>query len=567
MFVDEASITVRGGDGGNGCLSFRREKFIPRGGPDGGDGGDGGSVYLEADPGVSTLLAFRYRREFRAERGRHGQGSNKSGRSGEDLIVRVPVGTVVADEDGLRLLADLSEPGGRWLAAGGGHGGRGNARFATSTNRAPRRHEQGQPGERRALRLELKLLADVGLIGFPNVGKSTLISRISAARPKIAEYPFTTLEPHLGVVDRGDYRSFVVADIPGLVEGAHRGAGLGDRFLRHVERCRLLLHLVDATVEEPPIDKRLEAIDRELRSYRPELAARPQIVVLTKADALHDRDAALRERARLVERTGGGLLISSHSGEGLDLLIGEVSKRLDELVDPPAVASPDVRVGVLGGTFDPVHLGHLRIAEQVRDTLGLESVLLLPSAVPPHKSPPRLAPAEHRQAMLELALADRRRLELSTVELQSGGVCFTIDTLRRLSEQRPGVGLLFVLGMDGLVELQTWRDYGQLLAEFDLLALDRPGLRLAEVRSRLDPAVRDRLHELPTDPHSAAAALRLPADGGRVFHLELPTIAISSSGVRARVADGRSLDSLVPEPVAEYIQRHRLYRGEDESCP
>ena len=331
MFIDEASITVRGGDGGNGCLSFRREKYIPRGGPDGGDGGGGGSVHLVADPSVSTLLAFRYRREFRADRGRHGQGSNKSGRSAEDLIIAVPVGTVVKDGDGLRQLADLSHRGDRWLAARGGHGGRGNARFATSTNRAPRRHEDGWAGTQQALRLELKLLADVGLIGFPNVGKSTLISRISAARPKIADYPFTTLEPQLGVVDRGEYRSFVVADIPGLIEGAHRGAGLGDRFLRHVERCRLLLHLVDATVTDPPITDRLDAIDHELRSYRPELADKSQIVVLTKADALHDRASVLREQASCAERGDTCLLVSSQSGEGLDRLIGEVSTRLDAL--------------------------------------------------------------------------------------------------------------------------------------------------------------------------------------------------------------------------------------------
>src|SRR5262245_32321808 len=290
MFVDEATITVFGGDGGNGCLSFRREKFVPRGGPDGGDGGHGGSVILVADPHVTTLLAFRYKTIFRAERGRHGEGANKSGRSGKNVEVRVPVGTVVS-EDGGSVLVDLSRPGQTFEAAHGGRGGRGNARFKTATNRAPRRHEPGQPGEIRTLRLELKLLADVGLIGLPNAGKSTLISRISAARPKIADYPFTTLSPNLGVVDRGGDRSFVVADIPGLIEGAHRGAGLGHRFLRHVERCRLLLHLVDPASPERSALADIRTVNEELRLYRASLARKPQILVLTKADAVQDRHA------------------------------------------------------------------------------------------------------------------------------------------------------------------------------------------------------------------------------------------------------------------------------------
>lgn len=236
MFLDEARITVKAGDGGNGCLAFRREKFVPRGGPSGGDGGRGGHVYLESTLRHNTLIQFRYNRIFKAERGRHGEGSNRHGRDGEDLIIQVPVGTIVYENDTNELIYDFTQPGERILVCQAGRGGRGNAQFATSTNRAPRRFEHGFPGEQRNLRLELKLLADVGLVGFPNVGKSTLISRISSAKPKIADYPFTTLEPNLGVVELDNYQSFVVADIPGLIEDAHLGHGLGIQFLRHIER-------------------------------------------------------------------------------------------------------------------------------------------------------------------------------------------------------------------------------------------------------------------------------------------------------------------------------------------
>src|SRR5215467_8302455 len=245
QFLDRAKIVVKGGDGGNGVTAFRREKFVPRGGPSGGDGGRGGSVYMEATEQLNTLLQFRFNPEFRAGRGLHGEGSNRHGRDGDDVVILVPVGTLITDTETSELIHDFSTSGERITIAAGGRGGRGNSQFATSTNRAPRRHEEGKPGEVKALTMELKLIADVGLVGFPNVGKSTLISRVSAARPKVADYPFTTLEPHLGVVSFGDYRTFVIADIPGLIEGAHAGAGLGDRFLKHVERTRLLLHLID----------------------------------------------------------------------------------------------------------------------------------------------------------------------------------------------------------------------------------------------------------------------------------------------------------------------------------
>ena len=332
MFVDEVDIHVIAGDGGNGCLSFRREKFVPRGGPDGGDGGPGGSIYIVAAPRKNTLVDFRFHPEFKAERGQHGQGANRTGSTGRDLDIEVPIGTLVfpldAADGASEPLADLATDGQRILIARGGRGGRGNARFVSSTNRAPRRVEPGQPGEERRLRLQLKLLADVGLIGFPNAGKSTLISRISAARPKIASYPFTTLTPNLGVVTLSGDRSFVVADVPGLIEGAHEGHGLGDRFLRHIERTKVLVHLVDvsgASGRDPLED--FDVIQRELRLFSPAVAAKPQIVTANKVDALDDagRRDALTDLRQHVEGLGYAFhAISGVTGEGLPPLLEAV---------------------------------------------------------------------------------------------------------------------------------------------------------------------------------------------------------------------------------------------------
>src|SRR5246127_508994 len=291
MFIDEAKIKVKAGDGGNGCMAFRREKFVPRGGPSGGDGGRGGDVVMESSERHNTLIHFRFNPEHKAERGRHGEGSQRTGREGEDVVLKVPVGTIVYDEATGEKVFDFSRPDERMVIARGGRGGRGNARFATSTHQAPRECEPGRPGEERVLRMELKLLADVGLVGYPNVGKSTLISRISAARPKIADYPFTTLEPNLGVVAVGEEPeviSFVVADIPGLIEGAHHGAGLGTQFLRHVERTRLLVHLIDVSDNGRPNPvKDFEVIMNELESFGAGLEKKPMIVVASKIDAVN----------------------------------------------------------------------------------------------------------------------------------------------------------------------------------------------------------------------------------------------------------------------------------------
>lgn len=331
MFLDRVKIRIKAGDGGNGVTAFRREKFVPRGGPSGGDGGVGGSVWLEATEGLNTLLHLRYNPEHKAERGRHGEGSNRYGKDGEDHVVRVPVGTQVFDTETNELLFDFTEPGQRYLAAKGGKGGWGNAHFATPTRRAPKFHYMGRPGDERELQLELKLIADVGLVGFPNAGKSTLISVISAAKPKIADYPFTTLEPNLGVVDMGDFRTFVVADIPGLIEGASDGAGLGDRFLRHVERTKLILHLVDVSSlsGRDPV-KDYEIINRELSRYDADLGARPQIVVATKIDAL-DEPQRLDKLKRRAKKDGKVFFaISSVTNSGVKELVNAVSVSLTE---------------------------------------------------------------------------------------------------------------------------------------------------------------------------------------------------------------------------------------------
>ena len=335
-FIDEAIITVQSGDGGSGCVSFRREKYVPKGGPDGGDGGKGGDVILVATAGRRTLYPFRFRREFAAERGAGGQGRQKSGRSGQDLVIELPPGTIVRDADSGDIVKDFSVAGESFIIARGGRGGKGNTHFKSSTHRTPRFAQPGGPGELKRLQLELKLLADVGIVGLPNAGKSTLISVVSSARPKIADYPFTTLVPNLGVVKAGNHEPFVMADIPGLIEGAHAGTGLGIRFLRHVERTRLLVHLIDAGGIDP--ENPLEAFDtvnREMALYSPALARKPQVVALNKLDLTGTEERARAFKAALGKRRKVHL-VSAATNLGVAQLLADVCRRLDRLAHESA---------------------------------------------------------------------------------------------------------------------------------------------------------------------------------------------------------------------------------------
>jgi GTP-binding protein len=331
-FIDEATIEVHAGDGGNGCVSFRREKYIPFGGPDGGDGGDGGSIYLEAESAMNTLVDFRHNRRFSAERGQNGMGSNRTGKSGADLVIKVPLGTLVHEEDTGELIGDLRHPGERLLVARGGFHGLGNTRYKSSTNRAPRQSKPGAPGEVRHLRLELRLLADVGLLGMPNAGKSTLIRAVSSARPKVADYPFTTLYPNLGVVRVGELRSFVMADVPGLIEGAAQGAGLGMQFLKHLSRTRLLLHLVDvSTMADPVAD--IAVILKELEQFSPQLAARERWLVLNKLDLVAPEEREHRCQS-IIDASGWRGPVYRISGlrqEGTDTLMRDAMSYLERV--------------------------------------------------------------------------------------------------------------------------------------------------------------------------------------------------------------------------------------------
>ncbi|HEY3250023.1 MAG TPA: GTPase ObgE [Ignavibacteria bacterium] len=336
MFIDSAKITIKSGDGGNGCISFRREKYVPKGGPNGGDGGKGGDVIFKADNSLSTLVDFRYKRIYKAQNGQHGSGGDKTGRNGKDIVIKVPVGSIIKDSGTGQILTDLTKNGEEYAAAKGGKGGKGNARFATATNQAPRYAEDGQKGEEKEVEIELKLLADVGLVGLPNAGKSTLISKISAAKPKIADYPFTTLVPNLGIVRYKDFQSFVVADIPGLIEGAHLGKGLGIRFLKHIERTKILVFLIDSTLipfkEEKTEDYKI--LINEIRSYDKRMLDKPRIICFTKVDALTDKHKKDLTKIKFVEKKKKGasdlqikipvLKISAISGENLQKLLDEI---------------------------------------------------------------------------------------------------------------------------------------------------------------------------------------------------------------------------------------------------
>jgi GTPase len=343
LFVDQVRVTIKAGKGGNGCVSFRREYRVPKGGPDGGRGGDGGSVYFVSDASVSSLSWFRFHPDLKAKNGGHGEGSHRQGKRGADLRLRVPVGTVVKEKDSDEVLFDFIRPGQIFEAARRGRGGRGNASFATSTRQAPRESRPGTPGEEKELSLELKLIADVGLVGFPNAGKSTLISKISAARPLIADYPFTTLTPNLGVVDIGEYRSFVVADIPGLVEGAHLGQGLGVRFLRHIERTKMLVHLVDVspyTGRDPVED--YQVIMKELRAFNPEVAARPQVLAANKVDLLgKDKSRLTRIKKLAAGKKIPFFAISAIKEEGLRPLIEALARGLARLGEGSGEGGPE----------------------------------------------------------------------------------------------------------------------------------------------------------------------------------------------------------------------------------
>lgn len=342
MFVDQVNVTVRAGKGGSGCLSFRRERGVPHGGPDGGRGGDGGSIYFESTRSVNSLAFFRYHPINKAKRGRHGEGGNRQGKRGEDLILKVPVGTMVKPKDGDEILFDFVTPGQKYLAARGGKGGLGNAAFASSTRQAPRFRQEGREGEELELTLELKLIADIGLVGFPNVGKSTLISRLSAAKPVIADYPFTTLAPNLGVVDVDEMRSFVIADIPGLIEGAHKGQGLGVRFLKHIERTRLLVHIVDVSpyIERDPV-RDFNTVMKELHAFNPDLAGRSQILVANKIDLLPALSPRIESLKDLADEKGMRFLaVSALKKTGLKPLLSAMIdglKLLDEKTDRNAI--------------------------------------------------------------------------------------------------------------------------------------------------------------------------------------------------------------------------------------
>ena len=580
MFHDRAHIHALAGRGGDGGLSFRREKYVPKGGPDGGDGGRGGDVVVHVDPSLRDLSAFRRIKHVKAGKGGNGRGSKKHGADGDDAELRVPVGTQLIDGDG-RVVADLTSPNGRVVVARGGQGGRGNARFATPTRQTPRFAETGLPGNEIDLELRLKLVVDAALAGFPNAGKSSLLRRISNAKPKVADYPFTTLEPVLGVVDGPEERQLTVADVPGLIEGAADGAGLGHQFLAHLERARLLVHVLDAS--EPDLEERFRTIDRELAEYGAGLDARPQLVVLNKIDLVGatptfalDDDRVLRVVATSCA-TGAGIAELKlalfelcpvepplpASDEALPEFLDYTPKRPTWAALPHSPHRPRLPrrrhaatagrargrsarprdkawrarggrrggarmavTGILGGVFDPPHDGHVALGRTAVRALRLSELLVLVVAEPGHKH--ATTPAQTRLELTRLAFED---LPEAVVELDEHAR--TVDSL----EARRPADAYFVLGSDELAAFETWKSPERVLELVRLAVAMRPGVDRAEVES-----VRRRL-----------------AAPDRIVEFDMDPVPVSSSEIRARVARGEPIADWVPARVADAIARLGLY--------
>ncbi len=607
-------------------VGFRREMYVPFGGPDGGDGGRGGNVIVRADRSTDSLRYYQQRKIFRAENGHNGAGRQKHGKDGKDVVLAVPPGTMIfTEEDGNRMkLADLEKDGDKVVIAEGGKGGWGNVHFKSSTNQAPRIALRGEKGEEKTIRLEMRIIADAGIIGYPNAGKSTLLARASAAKPKVAGYPFTTLEPVLGVVETG-MDSFVMAEIPGLIEGAHLGKGLGHDFLQHAMRTKIFIHMVDGTSGTPAED--MMKVNGELAMFDASLAQKPQIVAVNKIDLpeVKEKLKSLKE-----EFSGAGIrahYVSAATGEGVDGLMAEAMKVLkaqqaeakkvelpvkvfrpqpredrvkvaregdvwvvkaswlDRLIAGGGATAEELRgqlnqqlsrlgaektleragvkagdkircgdlmwewssagkggkkTGILGGTFDPVHKGHIMMAKEAKESLELDEVLMIPAGQPMSKKNEIITPAKHRLEMLKLAVEGIPYLKISTIEIEREGPSYTADTLAQLREKsKGGDELYFILGWDCLAQLPTWHEPSRIISMCTLVAVPRPG------------HAKPRLRQLEAN---------LPGITKKVVFLDKPKVDISATGIREMAVMGESIEQLVPKPVAEYIKKNKLYK-------
>ncbi len=551
MFIDRVVVRLEGGKGGDGCISFRREKFVPKGGPDGGNGGDGGSIYLVSDEGVDSLVYFRFRPIIKAKRGEHGKGSNKNGKRGEDIYLKVPVGTVVKDKETGEILFDFHSPHMVYLAVAGGKGGRGNASFVSSTRRAPRIRELGKEGEKKELVLELKSIADVGIVGFPNAGKSTLLSKVSSAKPLIADYPFTTLIPNLGVVNIDEEKSFVMADIPGLIEGAHLGRGLGIKFLGHIERTKVLLILLDISHgEKEKALKEYDILINEMAEYSTSLLYKPRIVALNKIDLLEDESIIHEIKAEFESKGLKTFPISALKNHGVKKLLKSVWDLISEFKETK-------KIGVLGGTFDPIHLGHIRIGERVKEFFSLEKIFYIPSYSPPHKDSSSITEAVLRFRMVEIALKGRNGLIPSALEISRKGTSYTIDTLRELKRIYKNSQIYLIIGVDAFIEIKTWKEWKNLLKEFSIIVISRPGYKMEGVENLL------REEGFSFEKVNYFEKKKIDEKYPVIYLFEMDSLPISSSEIRERIKRGFSVKGLILPEIEKYIIENGLYRGDE----